>query len=118
MLINHSLKKMTTNLVVVAFMAMLLALQGCRRTAASSEPAQANDSPVAAENANRALTCHPVDAPASKASPVVADSESPASHAIKAIPDDMVLVKGGTFAMGTNDELAVEGPVHQVTLKS
>src|SRR5437870_2212472 len=113
MLINHLLKKMTTNLIVVACMAMLLALQGCKRATASSEPAQANDSPVAAENANRALGCHPMDATASKASPIVADSEAPASHAAKAIADDMVLIKGGTFAMGTNDELAVEGPVHQ-----
>ncbi|MEN3335787.1 MAG: formylglycine-rating enzyme [Blastocatellia bacterium] len=118
MLINHWLKKTPRHLFIVVCLAALLALQGCKRTAASSEPAQANDSPVAAENANRALACHPLDAPANATSPVVAESESPVNHAVKLIADDMVLIKGGAFAMGTNDGLAVEGPVHQVAVKS
>lgn len=117
MLINLSMKR-ATNLFAVVFLAWLLALQGCRRTAASGEPAQASASPVTTENADRAPGCHPIDATASKPSPVVAESESPVNPTVKALADDMALIKGGAFQMGTNDGLAVEGPIHQVALKS
>jgi formylglycine-generating enzyme len=34
------------------------------------------------------------------------------------IPKDMVLVKGGSFQMGTNDGMPYESPVHEVEVKS
>ena len=117
MLITLSSKR-AANFFTVACLATLLVLQGCRRTAASSDATAASAATVAAENANRAPGCHALEATANRASPVVAASQSPVNQAVKAIADDMVLIRGGAFAMGTNAGLAVEGPVHQVAVKS
>ena len=40
-----------------------------------------------------------------------------ASAADPVPPDGMVLIKGGTFSMGSNDGASDEKPVHEVTLK-
>jgi formylglycine-generating enzyme len=49
-----------------------------------------------------------------------ASSEMKMADALEhsAMHDDMVFIAGGTFLMGTGDGLAVERPVHQVSLKS
>ncbi len=46
------------------------------------------------------------------------DRETPAAFTFIKVPDNMVLVEGGTFMMGSNDGEDDEKPVHQVTVSS
>ncbi len=46
------------------------------------------------------------------------DSEVLAAFTFIKVPDNMVLVEGGTFMMGSNDGYDDEKPVHQVTVSS
>ena len=95
---------------IIWLMLVLLVAQACKQTDASSDPASQ-------EKADASIGCHPIDAaPRTEADAVEVVAPGPGrSHHV---PDDMVLIKGGSFAMGTKDGLAVEGPVHRVTLDS
>ena len=89
-----------------ALLALIFA-QGCARRGATAGGA-AHD----AHHSAPAMSHGP--------SPSAAAASNPAAPSL---PDDpapqgMVLVKGGAFRMGTDDDLPFEGPAHEVTVKS
>ena len=50
--------------------------------------------------------------------PNVVQATIPSAVKDAAVPNNMVLLKGGTFLMGTNDGQKAEGPVHEVTVSA
>ena len=71
-----------------------------------------------AASADNPIGCHPASEPVARTASAEVISVPPASNAVKALPDDMQLIHGGRFMMGTDDGLPVEAPVRQVVLKS
>ena len=74
-----------------------------------------------AQNANRddqTIGCHPINANSNSTPTGTATASLPATPTGGRASTEMVLIKGGTLLMGTNDGLPVEGPVHEVTIKS
>ena len=107
--------RVTWNSVLLELIGALLLAQACKHERASAEaglPASAqtnvNDS---------APGCHPVDEAVIATSPV-----EPPSRAADPPPgmrsNNMLFINGGTFIMGTADGLPVEGPEHEVSVKS
>jgi formylglycine-generating enzyme required for sulfatase activity len=78
---------------------ILLSAQGCQHVSSTGDASQA---------AGR------VDEPASGSSSIA----TPADEASGARPDGMVLIKGGTFLMGTKDGMPYEAPEHETTVNS
>jgi len=110
-------KRATKKILTLAFLFALVAAQGCKRAEAPSGSIQADDSANSAEGADKAKGCHTGELSGS-AVPVESPAETPAARAAGIKSNDMVLIKGGEFEMGTDDGLAVEGPPHKVVLKS
>jgi formylglycine-generating enzyme required for sulfatase activity len=104
---------------------MLLAAPGCQRAEAPKAAA-----PVA-ERADQPIGCHPSDASSADAvapeptatsgnalTPNAATATTPKRQGAGRPADDMVFIKGGRFLMGTDQGLPLEGPVHEVVVKS
>lgn len=113
-----------TLVFIVGFVAIavLIALFGRRQIEAlgdstgTSAPAETaiGDKPI-----DKPIGCHPIPEPATgTTSTDAAASVPPGGASVKAIPDDMQLIHGGRFLMGTGDGLPVEAPIHQVLLKN
>ena len=88
------MKRIWTGFWWVSCLAAISATQGCQRDAPVAESTTAKQSTVGSQK------------------PVSGHNSSEAGVS------QMVLIKGGTFRMGTDDGMAHEGPAHQVTVKS
>jgi formylglycine-generating enzyme required for sulfatase activity len=113
--IRNRLSRVTWNSVLLVLIGALVLAQGCKHARASAEAGQ----PASAQtNMNdSAPGCHSVVETVTATSPV-----EPASRAADPPPgmrsNNMLFIKGGTFIMGTAAGLPVEGPEHEVSVKS
>ena len=96
---------------------VLLMAQGCKRSEAASDSTTMNASISSSENLDKPIGCHPMDASVSQAT-VEVPNEMPSHQTSGMKTNDMVFIKGGRFTMGTSEGLPVEGPVHEVFVKS
>ncbi|PYS47023.1 MAG: hypothetical protein DMF68_17135 [Acidobacteria bacterium] len=92
---QYSLEK-----IIICFAFTLLLMQGCQRAYSTRDSPQSS-----------APTEHSVSEPSSVK---VAVNNSAATTR----RDGMVLIKGGTFVMGTDDGMPYEAPAHEVAVKS
>jgi sulfatase modifying factor 1 len=111
--------KQTTKIILAAAcIAVMFGLQACSRSQASSEATSANNSAPSVKRDDQALGCHPMNANGGPSSTETATTRLPVPTSGGLTSNDMVLIKGGAFLMGTTDGLPVEGPVHEVAVKS
>jgi formylglycine-generating enzyme len=104
--------------VVVA--GVLLALEAREYFDMPSDSANASASVEAAASDQKPLGCHPASvSPISPISPIgpISPISKDAPAASPLIPNDMQLIHGGQYLMGTDDGLPVEAPVHKVLVK-
>src|SRR4051812_10078092 len=85
---------------LLCFVLTLLFAQGCQKASPTRESSQVS---------GRAET------PASESSAVAIPANN---HADTVKRDGLVLIKGGTFQMGTDDGMPYEAPVHEVSVNS
>jgi sulfatase modifying factor 1 len=110
-------KRATKKILTVTVFLALVAAQGCRRSEVSGGSARASDTASPTDKAAGVEGCH-AGGPLSSPAPVESPAETPPSSAAGVESNDMVLIKGGEFEMGSGRGLAVEGPPHKVAVKS
>jgi sulfatase modifying factor 1 len=101
--------------VVVA--GLLLALEARTRFDMPSDSSNASASIKAAATDDKPIGCHPTSEPATATASVEPVSVSPTTGDPPRVSDEMQLIHGGRFLMGTDDGLPVEAPVHPVLVK-
>lgn len=115
------MRKIFAFIVGVVVIAILLVLVRHRQVEALGDSSNALASVETASGdkpLDKPIGCHPTPEPAAVTASADVSSVPPAISAVKSLPDDMQLIRGGRFSMGTDNGLPVEAPVHQVTLKS
>lgn len=103
------------NLLLVVLGFVVLAANGCRHSSANDSTGP-SVSVQPDGNEDRVIGCHPVDAVKSGDVPVEPSLATAGGTGM--MTNEMVLVKGGNFFMGTNDGMPTEGPAHEVIVRS
>jgi formylglycine-generating enzyme required for sulfatase activity len=101
---------------------VLLALQAREYFDMPSDSSSASASVESAASDDKPIGCHQISEPVAAMPSAEGVSMTPASNDATVIPadmhpEDMQLIRGGRFLMGTDDALPVEAPVHQVLVK-
>jgi sulfatase modifying factor 1 len=101
----------------MTFLASVVVVEECHRIPRGAAALGERTVARTAESDVNAIGCHPDGAPMSQRASETADVEMAGHQVVGRSPDDMVLIKGGAFLMGTDQGLPIEGPQHPVTLK-